>query len=391
MALFKLGANGGLGACDHHGRVLHFSQSLARGSMTLVTKSRVGQGKSFVERIYRLRIAGLGLGFFCVASVFALQHRGIVLWSLLVFHGFVWPHVARRAALACEIPYRGERLNLMVDAMLGGFWVVAMRFNVLPSVLILTMLSMNNIAAGGLRLFARGVVSHGIGMLAALVTVGFAFSPMSEMPTLLACLPFLVVYPLALGFASYRLSEKLAQRTRELEHLSRTDGLTRLWNRRHWEGLLADEFERCRANRYASCLLLIDLDHFKRINDTRGHPAGDAVLQAFADLLRGHFRTGDSIGRYGGEEFGVVLPGATLREAHTIAKALLQRVREKTKEASAECPCTISVGIAQLTGDLPDYHTWLQEADRSLYQAKATGRDRIVVGGLVPMHEVARG
>jgi diguanylate cyclase len=66
-------------------------------------------------------------------------------------------------------------------------------------------------------------------------------------------------------------------------------------------------------------------------------------------------------------------------------------VREKTKEASAECPCTISVGIAQLTDDLPDYHTWLQEVDRSLYQAKATGRDRIVVGGLAPVHEVARG
>jgi diguanylate cyclase len=357
----------------------------------LATKSRAGQGKSFVERIYRLRIAGLGLGFFCVASVFALQHRGFVLWSLLVFHGFVWPHVARRAALACEVPFRGERLNLMADSMLGGFWVVAMQFNVLPSVLILAMLSMDNIAAGGLRLFARGVVAHVLGVLAGLVTVGFVFSPMSQMPTILACLPFLIIYPLALGFTSYRLSLKLAQRTRELEHLSRTDGLTRLWNRRHWEGLLAGEFERCRANRYASCLLLIDLDHFKRINDTLGHPAGDSVLQAFADLLRSHFRAADSIGRYGGEEFGVVLPGATLREAHTVAKVLVQRVREKTKEASTECPCTISVGIAQLTDDLPDYHTWLQEVDRSLYQAKATGRDRIVVGGLAPVHEVARG
>jgi diguanylate cyclase len=79
-----------------------------------------------------------------------------------------------------------------------------------------------------------------------------------------------------------------------------------------------------------------------------------------------------------------VLPGATLREAHAVAKVLMQRVREKVKEQAAECPCTISVGIAQLADDLPDYHTWLQEADRSLYQAKATGRDRIVVGGVVP-------
>jgi diguanylate cyclase len=359
--------------------------------MKLATNSKAAQGTRFVERIYRLRIAGLGLGFFCVASVFAQQHRGLSLWALLVFHGFFWPHVARRAALAWAVPSRGERVNLMVDALLGGFWVVAMQFNVLPSVLILAMLSMDNIAAGGIRLFARGMVAHVLGLLVGLVTLGFVFAPTSQMPVILGCLPFLLVYPLALGLTSYRLSLELAQRTRELERLSRTDGLTRLWNRRHWEGLLADEFERCRANRYASCLLLIDLDHFKRINDTMGHPAGDAVLQAFADLLRRHFRAGDSIGRYGGEEFGVVLPGATLREAHAVAKALVQRVREKCKDASAECPCTISVGIAQLTDDISDYHTWLLEADRSLYQAKATGRDRIVVGGLAPMQEVARG
>ena len=80
----------------------------------MATNSRAGQGKSFVERIYRLRIAGLGLGFFCVASVFALQHRGFVLWSLLVFHGFVWPHVARRAALACEVPFRGLRQAVLL-------------------------------------------------------------------------------------------------------------------------------------------------------------------------------------------------------------------------------------------------------------------------------------
>lgn len=359
---------------------------------TLATNSRAGKGRRFVERSYRLRVAGLGLGFFCVASVFAQQHRGMVLWALLVFHGFIWPHVARRAALACEVPYRGEWLNLMGDSVFGGVWVVAMQFNVLPSVLILVMLSMDNIAAGGLKLFTRGVAAHVVGLVIGVLTLGMGFSPTSEMPTVLACLPFLVVYPIALGWSTYRLSQQLALRTRELEHLSRTDGLTRLWNRRHWEGLLADEFERCRANRYASCLLLIDLDHFKRINDTMGHPAGDAVLVAFADMLRRHFRSGDSIGRYGGEEFGVVLPGATLHEAHAVAKVLVQRVREKAKEESAECPCTISLGIAQLTDDLPDYHTWLQEADRSLYQAKASGRDRIVVASAaVAMPEAARG
>jgi diguanylate cyclase len=346
------------------------------------TAIAAGKGKRFVERTYRLRIIGLGLGFLCVASVLLGQQRGIALWSLAVFHGFIWPHVARRAALACVVPYHGERLNLMVDAVFGGFWIVAMQFNVLPSVLILVMLSMDDIAAGGVRLFARGIGAHAVGIAIGALLLGITFTPMSSMATIIACLPLLIIYPIALGWAMYRMSQKLAARTREFEHLSRTDGLTRLWNRRHWEGQLAVEFERCRANGYASCLLLIDLDHFKRINDTLGHPAGDAVLVAFADLLRRHFRAGDSIGRYGGEEFGVVLPGATLRETQAIATELLVRVREQAREPDASCPCTISAGIAQLTPDMPDYHTWLLDADRSLYQAKAQGRDRIVVAGI---------
>ncbi|MFP3758887.1 diguanylate cyclase AdrA, partial [Cupriavidus sp. SIMBA_020] len=81
----------------------------------------------------------------------------------------------------------------------------------------------------------------------------------TRLPTLLACLPFLAIYPLALGLAVYRISRKLAEQSRMLEGLSRTDGLTGLLNRRHWENLLVREFERCRATRYASSLLLIDL------------------------------------------------------------------------------------------------------------------------------------
>ncbi|WP_241023340.1 MULTISPECIES: diguanylate cyclase [unclassified Paraburkholderia] len=337
-----------------------------------------GKGRRFVERTWRLRMVGLALGFFCVAAVFAQQGRGAVLWSLLVFHGFIWPHVARRAAHACVVPYRGERFNLMIDSALGGLWVVAMRFNLLPSVLLLVMLSMDNIAAGGLTLFLRGVLAHLVGLLGGWLVLGFVFEPVTRMPTIVACLPFLIVYPIALGWSTYRISRKLAEQTRILEGLSRTDGLTGLLNRRHWENLLADEFERCRATRYASSLMLVDLDHFKHVNDTRGHQAGDAVLCAFAGLLRDHFRVSDSIGRYGGEEFGVVLPGATLAEARSVAERFVAAVREKNKEEGGQCPCTVSVGVAQCDESMMDHAAWLKQADASLYRAKMTGRDRVV-------------
>ncbi|WP_296660400.1 diguanylate cyclase [Paraburkholderia sp.] len=346
---------------------------------SVATKQMAGKGARFVERVYRLRIAGLGLGVFCVASVLAQQERGFVLWALLVFHGFLWPHVARRAALACNVPYRGERVNLMIDAVFGGFWVAAMRFNVLPCVLILTMLSMDNIAAGGLGFFARGILAHLAGLAAGLLILGFAFEPMSLMPTILACLPFLIVYPIALGWSTYRTSRKLAEQAHALDRLSRTDGLTGLLNRRSWEGVLAGEFARSRASRYASSLLLVDLDHFKRVNDTHGHPAGDVVLQTFATTLRAHFRECDQIGRYGGEEFGVVLPGATLAEARARAEQLVATVRGLASRADAGCPCTISVGVAQCDLVMRDHIAWLQKADASLYDAKLGGRDRVVV------------
>jgi diguanylate cyclase len=346
-------------------------------SMTPSTNPMAGKGRRFVERIWRLRMAGLGLGFFCVASVFVQQGRGAPLWALLVFHGFIWPHVARRAAHAWVVPYRGERFNLMIDSALGGLWVVAMRFNLLPSVLILVMLSMDNIAAGGAKFFIRGALAHLAGAAAGLLVLGLAFEPDTRMPTLVACLPFLIIYPLALGWTTYRISRKLAEQTRTLESLSRTDGLTGLLNRRHWENLLAQEFERCRATGYASSLLLIDLDHFKVINDTRGHPAGDAALQAFAALLREQFRLGDSIGRYGGEEFGVVLQGATLAEARAVAERFVAAVRVKTKEAGTTCPCTVSIGVAQCDDSMKDHAAWLELADASLYRAKVAGRDRV--------------
>lgn len=347
--------------------------------MTLAVKHMPGKGTRFVERSYRLRVMGLALGFICVASVFVKQDRGPLLWGLLVFHGFIWPHIARRAAHAWDVPFRGERVNLLIDAVFGGFWVVAMRFNVLPSVIILVMLSMDNIAAGGLALFGWGLLSHIIGLLIGLLLLGYAFEPFSDMTTVLACLPFLIAYPLALGWSMHQISKQLAQQTRSLEHLSRTDGLTGLLNRRTWENLLAEEFAQCRTAGWTSSLLLIDLDHFKRINDTYGHSTGDAVLKTLAGMLREHFHDSDCIGRYGGEEFGVVLRGTTLSIASGAAERLVAAVRQNARSENPTFPCTLSIGAAQFDPAMRNHVEWLQKADANLYAAKLGGRDRVVI------------
>ena len=117
-----------------------------------------GSGLSFAKRIYLPRSIGLGIGFFCVAAGLWPLYSTPWLWALLVFNGFLWPHLAYQLARRSATPYQAERRNLLIDSVFGGFWAAAMQFNVLPSVTILAMMAMNNIAAGGGRFFARGCV-----------------------------------------------------------------------------------------------------------------------------------------------------------------------------------------------------------------------------------------
>ncbi len=338
-----------------------------------------GKGKGFVLRIYRLRVLGLGAGFFCVASVFRDLPVSHALWALLVFHGFIWPHLACRYALRSARPFQNEQRNLLIDSAFGGVWAVAMQFNALPTALILTMLSMDNIAAGGKVLFLRGLVAHLAGAALCALLLGLHLQPQTNMRTLLICLPFLVIYPLALGNTTYAMSQRLAQRSSELEALSRIDGLTGLLNRRFWESRLAQIFARCQSERREACLVLLDLDHFKRVNDTQGHAAGDAALEVFSRMLERTLRKTDVIGRYGGEEFGVILIDTSLAEASAIVERLIAAVRASAADRNSLCPCTVSVGLCAFRPPLPTHHRWLLEVDRALYRAKGEGRNRIVV------------
>jgi diguanylate cyclase (GGDEF)-like protein len=128
-----------------------------------------------------------------------------------------------------------------------------------------------------------------------------------------------------------------------------------------------------------ACLLL-DIDHFKRINDTHGHAAGDAVLRQLADLLKRTSRVEDLVFRYGGEEFAAVLPNASARAAVQIA----DRIRSVVEKysflwESQTIPVTLSIGVANLNGAEKDSQALIENADAALYQAKKSGRNRVVV------------
>jgi diguanylate cyclase (GGDEF)-like protein len=168
---------------------------------------------------------------------------------------------------------------------------------------------------------------------------------------------------------------------REAQRLATTDPLTGLSNYRHFHELLELEVQRARRMRYAVGLLVIDLDHFKLVNDRHGHPAGDRTLQCVADLLRTSLRRTDVVARVGGEEFAVILPGDALDEVAVVAEKLRRAVEALPPVtgggAQNATGVTLSIGGASQMPETLDKQALINSADQALYQAKRHGRNQV--------------
>ncbi len=182
------------------------------------------------------------------------------------------------------------------------------------------------------------------------------------------------------GTASILADNLLLKKQRaRAQKYSLTDPLTRLFNRSVGISRLAQEIARAKRSGAPLTVLMLDLDDFKRINDTRGHLAGDSALRATADVLRKALRKADIVCRYGGEEFLVVLPETSLEEASVTATRLFTAVEETgTKN---DLPLTISVGLSTVRPTEDDVESVLSRADRALYASKMRGRNRFSVDG----------
>ncbi|HEX9873939.1 MAG TPA: diguanylate cyclase [Deferrimonas sp.] len=178
------------------------------------------------------------------------------------------------------------------------------------------------------------------------------------------------------------LQDALKKSNQLLLQLSNTDPLTGLHNRRYLMDTLAREVERsCRTDIPLS-LVMIDIDHFKRVNDTYGHQVGDAVLVAVAALLQGQLRPYDTAARFGGEEFVLVLPSTELAAAGAVAERLRKLTANLSfaKEGAADLGLTISAGVAIVSpGSIVNADDLIRQADTALYRAKQDGRNRVVL------------
>jgi diguanylate cyclase (GGDEF)-like protein len=170
------------------------------------------------------------------------------------------------------------------------------------------------------------------------------------------------------------------ERMQELRRQASHDSLTGLKNRRRFEEDLRAELARGHRYGVAGAMLMLDLDHFKQVNDTLGHQAGDRVLAEIAAVLRGRARETDVLARLGGDEFAVVLPRCDLEEAEEVAGEIATAIRERISAEPDVPPITVSVGIAPFgVGLRLSYESVLERADLALYEAKGSGRDAVRV------------
>lgn len=166
----------------------------------------------------------------------------------------------------------------------------------------------------------------------------------------------------------------------QLQEQAVVDPLTHAGNRRYFRQALSREYHRFERYGSALCMIMFDLDHFKRINDTYGHATGDQILVAVAEAVKGSLRQQDIFSRIGGEEFAVLLPGLKIEDAKTVAEKLRAAIANvQVVDNGARVSVTATLGLVALSEDIESEEHLQQIADRALYRGKKEGRNRVIV------------
>ncbi len=332
--------------------------------------------------------------------------EGWLTWSALVLQFLVYPHVLFLRARRSERPLDTEVGHTTLDAFVFGLWAGLLSFPLWVSFMFLVGGFMNPVAFRGLTGLSRGLGAFVLGAVIGWGSVGFALRPDTSLPVTLLCMGAVTVFLLSFSLGVYQRSISLHNaRTRlrrseaqlqaridevtsleaQLRELSVRDPLTGLYNRRYLDPTLERELARSRRGDLALAVMVVDVDHFKRVNDTFGHAGGDAVLRALGECLAGIVRASDVACRFGGEEFVLVFP--EMPQSIAIARAEQLRTSWEARVVlsdGAEIRSTLSIGLAMRPehGDAPEM--LIQAADRALYEAKRTGRNRVVVASAPP-------
>jgi diguanylate cyclase len=362
-----------------------------------------------VRTNYRMRMAAFVSLYLAGSLHMVPSGRDLVLWVVVGLLLFAYPQVQYLRARRAADPMTTEYRNLLMDSVVVGAFVVAVHFSLWLAFSAVLGTVINNVTNRGLRYVPPTLLGFVVGGLAMGTVSGFQVSlPTSGAATVLSMVG-IGSYLLSLSHFGFRRNHNLRRareqlRLRELEGLAANqtlqermdeirrlqqrleeqahlDGLTGLYNRRFLDQTLKREAARCARDGQPLAFLMVDVDEFKKYNDTFGHPAGDACLKQIAVCLKSFAkRATDLAARYGGEEFSLVFANTDAASALRIAQQLRARVEalNMAHPASAAGRVTISVGVASMSDGLSDdVDALVAEADAAVYRAKREGRNRV--------------
>ena len=342
----------------------------------------------------RNRSLFFALGLFVLGTHLVYLDAGPLMWALLVLQLLAYPQLAYWRAARAADPLRAELQNLLIDGVLLGAWIAAWGLPLWISFMFFVGVCLNVVIFMGVPGMWKGIAAIAAGVAVVAAANGLEFRPHTELHTSLLCILLLTAYLVFFANDAYRrgiklrhsrwqLGEQLAEITKlqsQLQEQAERDPLTGLHNRRFLDDALERELAGCTQSGVPLTLVLIDIDRFKRINDTYGHPAGDEMIRRLADLLRERVRDDGLIAcRYGGEEFLMMLPGTPVAEALDMAEELRATFESlEVVSAGQTMRTTLSIGVA----GCPEHGTKAQSlvlrADQALYEAKLRGRNRVV-------------
>ncbi|XJC75814.1 GGDEF domain-containing protein [Delftia tsuruhatensis] len=191
-------------------------------------------------------------------------------------------------------------------------------------------------------------------------------------------LPLLLLHSVFSSWSTRQLVRKLARQNVKLQVLSRIDPLTTLYSRDYWWQKARAALRDYRQTQTSACLLIVDIDHFKRINDSFGHTVGDEVLQAIGLTIRHCLRSHDAAGRYGGDEFAVLCMHTHLDDAYAVALRIRNQLSQLRVREHPHLRVSASIGVAAADPSFLSVKDWINAADSALYSAKDAGRDQVI-------------
>lgn len=361
-----------------------------------------------VRMHYRMRTASFTASFVGMAIQMWDKAYGQGAWILLVLQFLIYPQLVFWHARRAVNPLQAELKNMLLDSLLFGMWVAALGFPLWIAFTLYISSTLNNTISRGVWGIVSASLLFASGALLSIAVVGFRLSPETEMATVLMCMVFLPMYLLTIGNVSFtrnrklretrkklqlgelallRANEELRKQLDEIDLLQQQlheqvirDPLTGLYNRRYLDTTLLRELARCKREQRSLSLMMVDIDHFKTINDRYGHQAGDEVLKQIGCLLCDDARAEDVACRYGGEEFLLLQPNMPLDVSQERAEALRAACSAMTfRFQEFRIQTTISIGIASYPEHETSPDQLAHRADLALYRAKTEGRNRVIV------------